>query len=143
MSDSSNFIATAAAVNASSQASAAASAARAARNAAEESLETRARFVVLPIAKFDNIETGRRFLGLFSITKEKLVGVDRVISIKTTDVANLTTKNDDYGNQFVVVNLEGRSEVEDKDGDHTETLYVPMSLNDVTAILNGQKEYKS
>jgi hypothetical protein len=138
---SSNFIATAAAINASSQASAAASAARAARSAAEENLETKARFVILPVASFEQVYTGERFLGIFAVSKIKLTGIGKTISIKVTDIANLGTENDDYGATYVVAKLEGRSEVEDDDNCYAEELFIPMSLADVTAILNGEKQY--
>lgn len=130
------------AMNASMEASRAANAATAAQAAAEERLEGTARFVSLPVAKFEYRKIGSYFFGLFDKTEEHMLGTDYVVGLKSTDVASLQSMTDARGKNYTRVLLEERANVEDQDENEFKAIPVPLPMDQVIAILNGTGIYK-
>lgn len=123
------------AASAASNAAAANRKAEEARDAAESVVDGQARFIVLPIAKFEKIP-GQ---GFFSLPKEKFVGEQGRMTIKNTDIARITEEKDDFGNTYAVIVLERRGYIQDEDGTlgTLDRLPLSLSLQDATDLVNG------
>lgn len=109
----------------------AANEARKAKDAAESRIDAQAKFVVVPVAKFETISNG-----WFS-SKTKFIGEGKRMSIKNTDVARIEERVDDFGNKFATLILEERGYTEDDDGDTLTRLNLSLALEDATALING------
>lgn len=122
-------------MSAAADASAANENARKAKEAAESMVDSQARFIIVPVAKFENIPGE----GFFSSSKDKLVGELRRIAIKNTDIASIQEVEDDFGNKYAKLILEDRGELYDENEDeYFSELSLNLSLADATAIVNGQ-----
>jgi hypothetical protein len=118
-------------LHAAAEASEAASEARKARDAAESVVDAQAKFIEIPVAKFEEIEVP----GWFTSNKYKLIGEKKRMSIKNTDVSKVKESVDDFGNKYATLVMEERYH-SDEDETYEETIDLNLSLRDATAIVN-------
>lgn len=116
--------------SAASSASDAARASRAAQNAAEEKLDGSGHnpFISFSLRGIEQVEGG--FLGWGA--KDKLVDLNKKLSIKRTDISHLSQSTDDFQNVYTIVHLEGRCNLEESE------VHVAGTIEEVSKYINSQ-----